>query len=253
MSVTTPHGSTTISKGFHYLSGLQLYPIVGALDDIVYDQPRQRLYITNQDHNRVEVFDLSGGKYLVPIPVGNQPTALALTPDGARLAVINSADGTVSVVDPSAAQVVPTLSGTNLGGFGLWRTDAKHIAGQAASDTTKLGLYRHSGGFELSSRESRHRQPQLCGGRRVRLERRRHGFQLLRLIGNSRDTRREQNFSCKYIQHRAGRDARLDGQYGDKRVFRRFWRRSHKFGREYLRGVARYFECPVVADFDYGL
>ena len=109
--VTTPDGSTTVSGGFQYLSSAQLYPVSGsAFDDIVYDQARQRLYVTNQNHNRVEVFDLGTQAFLSPISVGNQPTALALTPDGARLGVINSADETMSVIDPSALQVLATFT-----------------------------------------------------------------------------------------------------------------------------------------------
>lgn len=109
--VTTPDGSSTVSGGFQYLAAAQLYPSSdSALDDIVYDQTRQRLYVTNQNHNRVEIFDLGTQAFLSPIPVGNQPTALALTPDGARLAVLNSADVTMSVIDPSALQVLSTFT-----------------------------------------------------------------------------------------------------------------------------------------------
>ncbi len=109
--VTTPDGSTTVPGGFQYLSSAQTYPASGsAFDNIVYDQPRQRLYITNQNHNRVEVFDLGTHAFLSPISVGNQPTALALTPDGARLGLINSGDVTMSVIDPSALQVLSTFT-----------------------------------------------------------------------------------------------------------------------------------------------
>ncbi len=109
--VTTPDGSTTVSGGFQYLSSAQTYPASGsAFDDIVYDQTRQRLYIANQNHNRVEIFDLDTQAFLSPISVGNQPTALALTPDGARLGVLNSTDITMSVIDPSALQVLSTFT-----------------------------------------------------------------------------------------------------------------------------------------------
>jgi DNA-binding beta-propeller fold protein YncE len=108
VAVTTGTGSTTLSNGFHYLASAQIYPITGALDNIVYDQPRQRLYVSNEDHNRVEIFDLGSKTYLFPIAVGNQPTGVALTSDGALLAVVNSGDGTVSVVDLTKMQVVAT-------------------------------------------------------------------------------------------------------------------------------------------------
>ncbi len=111
VTVTTPDGSTTVSGGFQYLASTQLYPMQGAaFDDIAYDQARQRLYATNQNHNRVEIFDLGTQAFLSPISVGNQPTALALTPDAARLGVINSVDATMSVIDPSGLQVLATFS-----------------------------------------------------------------------------------------------------------------------------------------------
>ena len=110
VTVATPDGSTTVSGGFQYITSAQIHPAPGAFDDIVYDQVRQRLYITNQNHNRVEIFDLGTNAYLSPISVGNQPTALALTPDSARLGVINSADATMSVIDPSALQVLATFT-----------------------------------------------------------------------------------------------------------------------------------------------
>jgi DNA-binding beta-propeller fold protein YncE len=112
LTVTTPRGSTTVPAGFQYLAA-QIYPMTGALDDIVYDQTSQRLYITNQDHARIEVFDLTSKSYLSPVTVGNQPTTLALTPDATELAVVNSADNTVSVVDLSTMQVGATYTVVN--------------------------------------------------------------------------------------------------------------------------------------------
>jgi len=54
------------------------------------------------------VFDLNALSYLSPIAVGNAPTELALTPDGALLAVVNSGDGTVSAINPTTMLVVAT-------------------------------------------------------------------------------------------------------------------------------------------------
>jgi DNA-binding beta-propeller fold protein YncE len=110
VTITTPDGFTTTSGGFHYLNSVQVYPLVGALDALAYDQTRQRLYVTNEDHNRIEIFDLASSKFLSPVSVGNAPTALALTPDGNLLAVVNRADGTISVVDPVKMQVSATYS-----------------------------------------------------------------------------------------------------------------------------------------------
>lgn len=110
ITVSTSGGSTTVAKGFQYLSSAVVYPVSGALDDIVYDQPRQKLYATNAALNRVEVFDLAGKQYLSPIPVGKQPVGLAMTPDGSLLAIVNAGDGTVSKISLSNDQVAATYS-----------------------------------------------------------------------------------------------------------------------------------------------
>lgn len=110
VTVNTPLGSSKIAGAFQYLSSAQVYPVSGVLEQVIYDQSRQRLYAANASNNEVEVFDLSALTYLEPIAVGNQPVALALTPDAALLAVVNSGDGTVSVIDPTKMQVVATYS-----------------------------------------------------------------------------------------------------------------------------------------------
>lgn len=106
--VTTAMGSTTLSAGVQYLTNAQVFPITGSLASVIYDQPRQRLYISNNDHNRVEIFNLATQALLSPISVGNAPTSLSLTPDGAELAVLNSSDSTVSVIDPVQLKLVAT-------------------------------------------------------------------------------------------------------------------------------------------------
>jgi DNA-binding beta-propeller fold protein YncE len=108
VTVNTPSGSITSAHAFQYLSSVAVHPIVGALDAITYDQSRKRLYVSNQDHNRVEIFDLATNQFLSPVSTGNAPTSLALTPDAKLLAVVNSADGTASVIDPARLQVVAT-------------------------------------------------------------------------------------------------------------------------------------------------
>lgn len=99
ITVSTPAGSATLAGGFHYLSSFAAQPALGLLDAIVYDKARQRLYISNQDHNRVEVFDLATSSFLAPLPAGGAPSVMSLTPDGTLLAVLNRADSSVSVVD----------------------------------------------------------------------------------------------------------------------------------------------------------
>lgn len=72
----------------------------------------QRLYAVNTPDSRVEVFDVSGTKPLLieSIPVGLEPVALALAPDG-RLWVVNHLSDSISIVNVAAkpARVINTL------------------------------------------------------------------------------------------------------------------------------------------------
>jgi IPT/TIG domain-containing protein len=109
LTITTPQGSVTVPGGYQFLKQAQVFPVTGALNQIIYDQPRQRLYITNTSNNRVEIFSLGTNSFLAPIAVGANPTGIAQTPDGTLLAITNEGDGTVSVIDPDLAKVVSTF------------------------------------------------------------------------------------------------------------------------------------------------
>lgn len=110
VTVNTSRGSTTAPGGFQFLATSQVYPVTGALEQIVYDQARQRLYAANATNNEVEVFDLASDTFLTPIAVGKQPVGVALTPDGTLLATANFGDGTVSVINLASMQVTATYS-----------------------------------------------------------------------------------------------------------------------------------------------
>jgi len=71
-------------------------------------------------HNEVEIFDLTSNAYLAPVAVGNGPAGLALTADASLLAVLDTVDEAVAVVDPVKIQMktsypVLTSSDTNIG------------------------------------------------------------------------------------------------------------------------------------------
>jgi uncharacterized protein (TIGR03437 family) len=70
-----------------------------ALEDLMMDTLRQRLYIANSGKNRVEVFDLRTRRLLNPIKVGQLPRSLAVTPDGRTMYVANTGGESISVVD----------------------------------------------------------------------------------------------------------------------------------------------------------
>jgi hypothetical protein len=103
--ITSPAGSTTISKSFQYLQSENFYAKPAFDKFIIYDQPRQWLYLSNIDH--VDVFDLAAaafhGSGLEP-PGGPPPTAelrgLALTPDGTQLVVADFAAQNIYLLDP---------------------------------------------------------------------------------------------------------------------------------------------------------
>ena len=67
--------------------------------DMVLDEPRKRLYISNSGFNRIEIFDTEKRRFLDPINVGQFPHSLAMTPDGQTLYVGNSGGESISVVD----------------------------------------------------------------------------------------------------------------------------------------------------------
>ena len=69
------------------------------LEDIVLDQPRNRVYLTNAGYNRVEVFDTVNQVFLNPIPVGQLPHQMALSTDGNTLYVASSGGELVDIVD----------------------------------------------------------------------------------------------------------------------------------------------------------
>jgi hypothetical protein len=115
ITVTTNSGSTTASKAFQFLASVNTFPVNGTLGQVIYDEARQRLYATNSTMNEVEIFDLQAASYLPPIPVGNSPQAIALTPDGSKLVAGNFNGSSLSIIDVSAGAVVATLSIPNQG------------------------------------------------------------------------------------------------------------------------------------------
>jgi DNA-binding beta-propeller fold protein YncE len=91
LTVKAPSGTVTAARSFQYLAGELSYSKSGFFRFLVYDQSRQRVYLTNIDH--VEVFDLQLGAFIAPLepPGGPAPNAglrgLSMTPDGSQLLV----------------------------------------------------------------------------------------------------------------------------------------------------------------------
>ena len=69
------------------------------LEDILLDQPRNRVYITNAGYNRIEVFDTVKQVFLAPISVGQLPHQMAMSTDGNTLYVGNTGGELIDIVD----------------------------------------------------------------------------------------------------------------------------------------------------------
>lgn len=102
--ISAQSGSTTSSKAYQYLQSVHSYAKPALFKFLLYDQPRQRIYLSNIDH--VDVFDLQQKLFLSPIqpPGGSPPNGglrgLALTPDGSQLIVADFGAQNVYLLDP---------------------------------------------------------------------------------------------------------------------------------------------------------
>lgn len=108
-------GSLAMQNAFNYVAE-QIVPVTGTPWQLVVDPGRQQLYISNASENRVEIYSLTSQKLLDPIPVGNAPHGMALTPDGSLLVVANSGDGTVTLVNPDNAAGATKITLGTVGG-----------------------------------------------------------------------------------------------------------------------------------------
>jgi len=79
------------------------------LEDIVLDESRGRVYITNSGYNRIEVFDLKAQHFTTPIDVGQLPHQMALGLDSVTLYVANAGGETIGIVDLDAQKVIGTI------------------------------------------------------------------------------------------------------------------------------------------------
>src|SRR5467141_120961 len=102
--VSAPAGSATSPKSFQYLQSVQSYAKPGFFKFLLYDQKRQRLYLTNNDH--VDIFDFQQNIFLAPLQPNAGPTpnaglhGLARTPEGSQLIVADFGAQNVYLLDP---------------------------------------------------------------------------------------------------------------------------------------------------------
>ncbi len=115
VAIGTPAGTLTMDHAFNYV-GEQVVPVSGTLWQLIYDQRRQQLYISNASANRIEIYSLTAQRLLSPIPAGKTPHGLSLTPDGSLLIAANSGDGTVTIVNPDNPGGAMTIPVGTIGG-----------------------------------------------------------------------------------------------------------------------------------------
>ena len=71
------------------------------------------LYAIHSGSDNLSVIDLDNNQAVSNIEVGSNPRGIAVTPDGVRLYVNNTLDGTITVVDTQSLLVTDTISITN--------------------------------------------------------------------------------------------------------------------------------------------
>ena len=81
----------------------------GTPSDVVLDESRHRLYLVNNNSNRVDVFDYESTTVVSSIPVGQTPLAAAMSMDNAWLYVTNNGSSSLSVIDLRLGQVLQTV------------------------------------------------------------------------------------------------------------------------------------------------
>lgn len=84
--------------------------VLEGLQDIVLDEPRNRVYITNSGFNRIEVFDTQKLHFLDPIPVGQLPHQMAMSLDGSTLYVGNTGGESIQMIDLDARKVIGSVN-----------------------------------------------------------------------------------------------------------------------------------------------
>ncbi len=79
------------------------------LRDIVLDERRGRVYLSNSGLNRVEVFDIAKQKFLDPVETGQFPHSMALSLDGDTLYVAATGGEQIQMIDLEALSPVGSI------------------------------------------------------------------------------------------------------------------------------------------------
>ncbi len=101
----------------------------------------QFVWSVNPDNNSVSVFNVAGdaNETVAEIPVGTEPSCVAITPDNAKVYVTNMVSGTVSVINAATRQVVKTIKvGTEPFGCALTPDGSSLFVANQSSDNVSV-------------------------------------------------------------------------------------------------------------------
>lgn len=126
----------------------QIVPLRGMPWDVVFAPDGTHAYVSVSQLDRVAVISVADRKVVGFIPTGRRPRALAITPDGATLAVANMASGSVSYLDTrtQTEKGVGRTPAVNLRGVALFPDGRRVFAvGQRAQNErateTPVGIW----------------------------------------------------------------------------------------------------------------
>lgn len=161
LAVTSPAGGASIAESFQYVQSVQVFPKAGLFKFALYDQSRQRVYLSSTDH--VDVFDLKTSQWLFPptqpfepsglLPPGGPPPnaglrGMALTPDNTQLVVADFGSQNVYLLNPNPPAPGGPGSGTTVfvgGVSGFLNSGPARVAATSAQ-TIFVGLSGEGGG-----------------------------------------------------------------------------------------------------------
>jgi hypothetical protein len=145
ISIAAPAGSITSAKSFQFLQSVQSYSKLGLYKFLLYDQTRQRIYLTNIDH--VDLFDLQQQTFLAPIELPGGPPldaglrGLAMTPDASQLIVADFGAQNVYLLDP----VLGTGTKVPVGGVPGFTNSGPARVAATSTQTVFVGLSGEGG------------------------------------------------------------------------------------------------------------
>lgn len=98
-TVYSANADGTVTSLYRPTAAIANWAVGTDLSDIVLRESDDRIYVTDRSANQLIIQQLSTRTTLSTFAVGSTPSALAISPDGTRAYVVNSASNSVSVID----------------------------------------------------------------------------------------------------------------------------------------------------------